>query len=123
MNDKYYYSPENDAFYIESISPEIPPDVIEITEDEHTALLKSINEDQKRIKIVKGKITLVNREITPEETNARIRSQLDAIDAKSLRAVRSVLAAIHGGDTPDPGDIAKLTEYETQADELRAKLI
>ncbi|HNX81927.1 MAG TPA: hypothetical protein PKL77_07255 [Candidatus Omnitrophota bacterium] len=122
MNDKYYYSPSHNAFYLENVSPEIPDDVMEITEAEHQSLLRSLNEDQKSITVKNGKITLVDQVRTAEEINAGLKSQLESIDTKSLRAVRSVLAAMHSGEDPDERDIAKLAEYEADAAELRSKL-
>lgn len=51
-------------------------------------------------------------------SNAKIKAQLNDIDTKSFRAVRSILAGT-GTDT----DKEKLVEYEKQAAELRSELV
>jgi L-fucose isomerase-like protein len=54
--------------------------------------------------------------------NAALRTQLDALDAKSVRPLRAVLAATQAGATPDPADLAKLAAIEAQAQSLRGQI-
>lgn len=56
---------------------------------------------------------------TGEDVAARIMAQLDAIDAKSVRPLRAILAAQASGMPPDPADISFLSQLKDQADALR----
>jgi len=60
---------------------------------------------------------------TAAESNAPILAQLDALDAKSVRAARAVAVALANGTTPDATDLAKLVAIEAQAATLRDQLV
>ncbi len=47
---------------------------------------------------------------------------LAAIDVATIRPLRSILVAQEAGDQPDPADVTKLTDLESQALALREKL-
>ena len=55
--------------------------------------------------------------------NDAIKAELAAIDDKSIRTLRAVLAAQASGMTPDAADIAYLANLKAQSDALRAKLV
>jgi hypothetical protein len=57
------------------------------------------------------------------QANALVVEQLSAIDAKSVRPLRAVLAAQSAGQAPAPADLARLDDLKAQADALRAALI
>ena len=78
----------------------------------------TVSNDRKHLIVSDDIISAHDNEIS----NASIKSQLESIDTKSLRAVRSVLVAMHSCETPSAGDVAKLAEYEAEAAELRSKL-
>ncbi|MEO0035404.1 MAG: hypothetical protein RLZZ501_1427 [Pseudomonadota bacterium] len=61
-------------------------------------------------------------EPVPANANAALLAQLDALDAKSVRPLRAVLAATQACATPDPADLAKLAAIEAQAATLRGQL-
>ncbi len=54
------------------------------------------------------------------KSNADIQAQLTALDVKSIRPLRAVLAA---GKNPDAADVAFLADLKKQSDDLRAKLV
>lgn len=49
-------------------------------------------------------------------------AELGIIDARSVRALRSVLAAQAGGQTPAASDLSALAGLESEAAALRARL-
>ena len=53
---------------------------------------------------------------------ADIKKQLDDIDTKSVRSLRSIFALIATGKTPDPADVTYISNLKAQADALRATL-
>ena len=53
---------------------------------------------------------------------SNIKKQLDDIDTKSVRSLRSIFALIATGKTPDPADVTYISNLKAQADALRATL-
>ncbi|BAE53078.1 hypothetical protein amb4274 [Paramagnetospirillum magneticum AMB-1] len=54
--------------------------------------------------------------------NDMILAELGAIDAKSIRPLRAILAAQAAGVAPDPTDVAYLAGLKSRADALRSSL-
>jgi len=55
--------------------------------------------------------------------NGPILEQLAAVDAATVRPLRSLLAAQSAGKAPDAADVARLTDLDTQAAALRRQLL
>lgn len=95
-----------------------------ISVDDFNAVVKygmeniTVSSDKKRL-IVSADIVSAH---DAEVNDAQIKTQLSNIDMTSIRAIRSVLAAMKSGKTPDDDDIAKLVEDENKVAELRTKL-
>lgn len=54
-----YYSPSTKGFYDSELGySSLPEDVVEVAADEHLAILNALNNQNKEIKITKGKIVL-----------------------------------------------------------------
>ena len=69
---KYYYSPSTSGFYIDVVNTTMPADVIEITAEDHTALM----EGQSKGKVIayqKRKLVLIDY-VAPELTWEDIRN-------------------------------------------------
>ena len=58
-----------------------------------------------------------------QETNGPLLTQLDAIDSKSIRAIRAISHALANAMTPDAADISTIESLKTKSDALRAQLI
>jgi preprotein translocase subunit YajC len=121
-----YYSPSKNGFYTTGLQSAIPDDKIEITEEQHAALLDGLNSQGKTISVVGGVPTLIDKVYTDDEkiaaSNVTIKAKLRKVDASAVRSLRSVLVSIAKSETPSANDIAKLAGYETQASTLRAGL-
>ena len=77
-------------------------------------------------RIINGALVLgkTEAEAALEQAERRaweIDAELQRIDAKSARPARAVAIAAANGAHPDPADLAKLEEYETQATTLRSE--
>jgi hypothetical protein len=111
-----FYSKSTKGFHSKEINGDnIPTDAVEISQDEYLALLdaqtqgKIIQWDSKK----QSPIAAEPLPPTTAELNAirktEILAELDAIDAKSIRALRS-------------SDVQRLTDLEAQAVTLRTEL-
>lgn len=123
-----YYSPSSKGFYDTTIHPAaaIPGDVVEITEDEHAALLQAQTAGQVIQPAPDGRPEAVERVLTQaEETAARVAQinvELAALDAASSRPLRVILAAQSAELDPDQADVDRLADLEAQAQALRSEL-
>lgn len=61
--------------------------------------------------------------VPPERINASIQVRLAAIDARSVRPLRAIMAAQAAGQAPEPSDVAMLADLDAQAATLRAALV
>lgn len=59
----FFYSPSTESFYIDIINPIIPEDAIELSQELHQSLLTEMNQNNKKISIVDGELTLVDRPV------------------------------------------------------------
>lgn len=122
------YSPSTGGFYaVEIHGSNIPADALEITAEEHAALLEAQSLGKVIVPDPDGRPVAVDPPApTAEELAviraAAIRSELTAIDAASARPLRAILAAQAAGQTPAQADVDRLAELEAQAVALRAEL-
>jgi hypothetical protein len=102
---------------------QIPSDAVEITADEHAALLAA-QASGKEIKGDKdGKPVAVDPPPpTPSQMNAAIKAQLAELDGKSVRALHEAVLALAASGTALPADTVKrLQDIQDQKAALRAK--
>ena len=57
------------------------------------------------------------------EKNKQIISELDDIDYRSSRPIRSILLSQLLGSSPNPADVSKLSDLNARADALRPQLV
>lgn len=122
-----HYSPSTHGFYDDSIHAEVPVDAVEVTAEEHAALLEAQSLGKIIMPDADGRPVAVDPPApTAEELAviraAAIRSELTAIDAASARPLRAILAAQAAGQTPAQADTDRLAELEAQAVALRTEL-
>lgn len=80
---KRYFSPSTKGFYIDEIEyPNLPMDVVEITEEQHNEILHEINVNSKQVVMVGKTITYID---TPAvvPTWSDIRTKRDRLLSKS----------------------------------------
>ena len=65
----------------------------------------------------------VKAQAIKDEANAPIIAALNNFDLKSIRSIRSVLVALHTGESPKKDDIDKLQEFSKAAEIERKKYI
>lgn len=110
-----YYSKSTGGFYSVEIHGEnIPADAVEITAEEHAALLAGQSIGKRIVADLDGRPMLADPPPpTPEQVKAirraEIKAELTLIDAKSTRPLRE-------------GDTARIAALEAQAALLRSEL-
>ncbi|WP_137008196.1 phage tail protein [Aquitalea aquatilis] len=121
-----YYAKSTGGFYDDSIhGGAIPEDAVEITADEHAALLEA----QAGGKVIQADsngnpVAVDPPPPTSEQTNAAIKAQLAELDGKSVRALHEAVLALAASGAALPADTTKrLQDLETQKQALRAKLV
>lgn len=123
-----FYSAAARGFFSSDIHhPEkMPPDVVAITHDEWSALLDAQSQGKEIGVDQSGRPVAVDRVPTLEEKRRKIQAQMDAIDAKSVRAFREerlqslgLLPAPEKGQQT-PGE--RLHGHEQQMAALRAQM-
>lgn len=123
-----YYSRSTGGFYDPAIhGADIPSDAVEITTDEHAALLAGQAEGQRIVSGPDGAPMLADPPAPTEAELAAarcmaIQDELTAIDAASARPLRAILAAQASGGMADPADMTRIASLEAQAVALRAEL-
>lgn len=120
-----FYSATTGGFYDREIHGDnIPADAVEISAEEHAALLKG----QSNGKIIAGDengYPVLQDTPLPDTTavrRAEIISRLTAIDAESIRPAREVSAALAAGQLAPAFSVSKLAALETEAASLRTEL-
>lgn len=118
-----FFSASTGGFYaVEIHGVNMPADVVEITPEEHAALINGQSGGKVIAADAAGRPRLQDpAPPSPAELAARRRSELltelEAIDAASARPLRAILV----GSATD-ADRARLTELDNQAAALRAEL-
>ena len=127
--EKMYYSKTTNGFYSKEVNGDsIPFDAVEITNEQHAALLQG-QAAGKLISSQGGAPVLIDAPAPKPETPAMQLARLDSDNALTQRNLRDFImltaAAIKAGQPVDltqiPG-VAKVVAVEAQAAALRAKL-
>lgn len=122
-----FYARSTGGFYDPEVHGSIPADAVEITADEHAALMLAQSAGKVIVPGVDGRpIAAEPAPATEAELGtlrrAAIAAELTAIDAASARPLRAIIATQAAGGEAAPADVAKIAELEAQAVLLRAEL-
>lgn len=120
-----FYDPTTNGFLHERLH-RIPACAVEITAQEHAALLQAQAQGLVIQPGPDGRPEAVEHVLTQAEQTAvrvdQIKATLTSIDAASARPLRAILAAQSGLVPPDQDDVDRLAALESQAQVLRAEL-
>lgn len=110
-----FYSKSTGGFYSTDIHGDnMPSDVVEITDEQHQALLDGQSQGKLISADKKGNPILIDPPpLTAEQLNAPIYAELAAIDAKKIRAISDAILT---------QDNSKLIQLEDEAKALRSQL-
>ncbi|MEZ6852784.1 hypothetical protein [Halodesulfovibrio aestuarii] len=123
---KRYYDPESGGFYLSTVHQEIPQRAVPITLEEHSALVRALEQGKVIQLDENGHPIAVEPPALPEPTEQELTQQriieiqqlLTANDSASVRPLRAKAAG-----TATDADKARLVELETQAQALRSELV
>ena len=112
------YSPKQRAFYLDNVHyMNIPTDIIEISNGQHSDYLEALNNDSKDIILVNGEIQIVDK-YTPEELEDK---QIERDKQLLINQAKALLRASDYRLIPD--EYAELTtEQQTELLAYRAQL-